>query len=263
MSLARRYIAALPVEVSGFPPARMAAPAFVLAGQSNAGYLDNVLGTTDPRVSFTWGSMYSTVVDGPGPQRLVTPFTGSGSGHSFEWQAATDLATHFDSAIIAGKFWADGSIVQYFLPSYGIYWSKMSAVLESVASQCVAAGVTRVELAWCQGESNANAALPAELAAYEADTSTLFDLIKALFAAHGLTTHFTIIKTNIHVYAPGDANTPALVTVRDAQEHLALVRDDTEIVSLDDLTTYVTLHYGFGQTNTGGSRVVTSILTRY
>jgi hypothetical protein len=244
-------------------PLALAAPAFVLAGQSNSGYLDNVPGTFDARVSFTWGSMYSSVVDGPGPQRLVTPFEGSGSGHSFEWQAGSDLAAHFNSNIITGKFWGDGSIVQYFLPSFAIHWPKMSAVLESVALQCVAAGVTRVEFAWCQGESNANAALPTELASYEADTNSLFDVVKALFAAHGLTTHFTIIETNIHVYSPGDANVSALNTVRAAQEHLAAVRADTDIVNLDSLTTYTTLHYGGGQTNTGGSRVVTSILTRY
>jgi len=184
------------------------------------------------------------------------------TGHSFEWQSGSDLAAHFNSNIIVGKFWADGQLVQSFLPSGGL-WPKFSAVLESIASQCVAAGVTHIEFAWCQGEGNANAALPTELAAYEADTSTLLDEVKALLASHGLTTYFTIIKTNIHIYSMGDANVPALNTVRAAQEHLAVVRADTDIVNLDDITTYTTLHYGFGQTNTGGSRVVTSVLARY
>src|SRR5512142_204679 len=236
-------------------------PGLFLSGQSNAGNQDATPGTIDARVSLTWSSMYAGTIDGPGPMRLQT--AGVSTGHSFEWQCGADLAAFFKSNLITAKFWADGTIVQYFLRSWAIHWPTLSATIDNFALQWAAAGMVRVEFAWCQGESNCNSALPAELATFESDTSTLFDAIKALLATRGLGVHFTIIKTNINIQLTGGVTKQFLDAVRAAQEHLALSRTDTSIVSLDWLTTPGTLHYSGGQTNTGGSYLATSIESRY
>lgn len=192
---------------------------------------------------------------------------GVATGHSFEWQCASDLAAYFDGNVIAGKYWADGTIISDFLPP-NTKWLGLAAVLHRIALQCVAARVSRVEFGWCQGETNTANAMSAYIAAFESDTNTLFDAVKALLAGHGLGVHFSVLKTNARLSVlvgpnPGDVNAGYLATVRAAQENLSVTRDDTTTVSLDAVVPVLNLHYAFGETNLCGTIWADSIKARY
>jgi len=236
------------------------APGLWLAGQSNAGNQDETPGTVDVRVSLTWGNMYSSTIRGPSQMALQD------GGHSFDWQVGSDLAAHFNHAIIVGKYWADGTIVSDFLPPGG-KWLGMLAVINAVAPQYVAAGISKVECMWMQGESNTPNNVTSYLPTFEADTNTVLDNIKTAFASYGLSVHFTIIQINGNFVTgpnPGDVSATSLAFVKAAEAHIATTRTDTTTVSPDAYTPNAGVHYAHGQTNTISSAIVSpSILSRY
>ncbi len=236
-------------------------PALFLSGQSNAGNQDSVPGSIAGGVLLSW-SQVSSAITGPIPMAL------QGGGHSFEWQCSSNMALHYSSPVTVAKYWADGTLISQWLPTSLTLWVGLAKALEAFALRCLAEGITQVEFGWSQGESNCTANQSATLATFEAYTNDVFDSVKYLLEAFGLTVHFTIIKTNSNIVTgpnPGDVSAVSLAFVRAAQDNLAVTRSDTSTLSLDSIVpaSAGAVHYINGQTNTGGAIWATDIFTRY
>lgn len=237
-------------------------PAIFLAGQSNAGNQDEIPGTINAGVTLYWSNnaIFPTI-NGPIAMSLQA------GGHSFEMQCSANVASQYNKPITVGKYWVDGSVIDLWKPE-GLAFSQMCFVLEKLARDCVSTGVSQVEVLWSQGESNTRNDLASLLPTFESDTSAVFDGISTFLAAYGLTTHFTIIKTNANIVTgvnPTDPGVAGLAAVRGFQENLALVRADTSIVNFDFMVPAVGggVHYAHGQTNIGGAIIAQDIILRY
>lgn len=244
------------------PPGGVFKLATLHMGQSNDGNQDNVRGPFNGRTSLVWSA---AIPDYP----IVGPVSMSmqAGGHSFEWQMAYDLSVTLNTNIMVHKCWADGAVVNLFLPNSAV-WVKMYNAATNLGYQAKAAGIKYVEVVWCQGESNTPNNVAGLLPTYQSDTAMFFDLIKGILEPFGLSVHFTIIKTNANITTgpnPGDPGAASLAFVRAAQDALAATRSDTSTVSLDYIVPASAggVHYINGQTLTGGSTVASSLAQRY
>lgn len=237
------------------------APALFLAGQSNAGNQDTTPGTVDARVSVFW-TADGTTFTGPTQMALQS------GGHSFEWQAGSDMAAYYGTNILTAKTWADGTLIDTWLPAQGDNWVRLARTLELFARQCVIANVTQVEFGWQQGESNCVNSFAGSVAAFQSNTNEAFDAVKYLLEGFGLTVHFSIFKLNASITTgvnPGDTDAGQLAAVRAAQVALAAARTDTTLIDLDSIVMIgsTKLHYLGGQTNIAGSIWASSVIARY
>jgi hypothetical protein len=233
-------------------------PALFISGQSNAGNADLVAGTTDARVTFTWTSD-GVVFTGPGA--MGSQNANAQNGHSYEWQCSSDMAAAFNSNVLVGKAWSDGSTCDLFIRGQGgAAWPYLRNMIDNFARQCATAGLTQVAFIWDQGSSEAllvNAALTPNLTA---NTTSLFASIRAMFKAYGVgRVRFYVMQQNINFTGLSGIDTGQLNSVR-AQETAIVAGDlDARLLNCDDIVMASGYHYASGQTNTIGSRFATQI----
>jgi hypothetical protein len=237
-------------------------PALYISGQSNAGNVDLVAGTSDVRVTFTW-TPDGAAFTGPGAMNFQN--ANAQNGHSYEWQCSSDMARAFNSNVLVGKAWADGATCDLFIRAAGApAWKYNRNMIDNFARQCVVAGLTQVAFIWDQGSSEAlvaNAALTPQLTT---NTTSLFASIRALFKAYGIgRVRFYVMQQNIHFLGLPNIDAGQLASVR-AQEAAIVAGDpDAALINVDSIVMASGYHYANGQTNTIGSVFAARIATDF
>lgn len=233
-------------------------PALFVSGQSNAGNVDLVAGTSDSRVTFTW-TPDGTAFTGPGPMDFQN--SNSQDGHSYEWQCSSDMAKAFNANVLVGKAWADGATCDLFIRAAGApAWAYIRNMIANFSKQCITAGVTQVAFIWDQGSSEALTANAALTPALTTNTNSLFASIRAIFKAYGIgRVRFYVMQQNIHFIGLADIDTAQLLSVRSQEAAIVAADPDARLLNVDDITMASGYHYANGQTNTIGSRYATQI----
>lgn len=229
------------------------APALFISGQSNAGNYDTIPGTSDPRVTLTW-TANGTVFTGPGAMALQN--SGGNDGHSYEWQCASNMAAHFNSDILVGKTWGDGSTCNSFCRATGMpVWPRLRNMIANFATQCIAEGITQVAFIWDQGSSEALTINSALTPAFTTNTESVFASIRAIFAAWGIgRVRFYVMQQNSNFQGLPDIDTALLNSVRSQEAAIVAADSDAVLINCDDIVMASGYHYSGGQTNTIGAR---------